>query len=74
MDSIISFVFDLIRFFFYEILRGLIFHAGRIVLMVCSLGRLPGERMSTRQEAITYAIGILVFVGLLAAIVAYRLH
>ena len=74
MDTIISFAFDLIRFFFYEILRGLIFYAGRIVLMVFSFGRFPGERISTRQEAITYVMGILVFVGLLAAIVAYRLH
>jgi len=74
LDTIISFAFDLLRFFFYDILRGLVFHAGRIVLMIFSLGRLPRKPVTTRQESLIYSVGILVFIGLLAAIVLHRLH
>ena len=74
MDTIVSFALDLLRIFYYDILRGLLFHAGRIAVMICTLGRYPKEPVTIRQDVLIHFVGVLVLVGLVWAIVAYRLH
>ena len=74
MDAFISILFDLLYFFLYDIICGLLFLVGSIVVKICSFGRYPREPMTIWQEAMIYSAGVLVFAGLLAVTITYRLQ
>jgi hypothetical protein len=74
MHGLADFTLEVLRFFWREILRAIAFQFGRLVLLVCSLGRYPrGSELKLHENRITI-FGLLSLIGIWAVVVIYRLH